>query len=775
MSRNSANNVSLFPFLAVLVCAMGALILLLLVTTRRIRSQQTASAIVKPASDNVTAAHELVQRDPSTAITPEAAEPLTAANPDVQTAVEPPAAPADILGEPEIGVADPAPAAAAVSDDLHALRQYQLLLHQRLAAAEKTDAGLSARFKTLSQERDGLRTALEQLRDNTAATQQQFAEEEETHRRLEAQLASLSRAVTAKDAEPVAAVTRFRIVPFDGGSGTIRRPIVIECVGDRFRFLPEGVELRRDELEVFPAGFNPLLSGAAALNTYWAVHDKQADADTTDPYLLLVVRPSGSLGFYAARRMLRKLGAPMGYELLGENQELDLPEVDSEAQRVCRLAVQRTLARSDEVSRVRPLAQSLLAQAARSRQRAGAAAGNDSAGSMPRDDLSEREEAFRRLLVGVRTENAPRPEGMNRGSYGSRGRRPGPSLRETPTRPSGSPPGFIGDHHEPRLSGSPGSAATPRSARTPGEPGLLPLARPQPPGAGAGSGPGAGSAAAVGTEWPGRPDAELRDFPDLSGSPAAPVNRAGKAVASDSDMASRQPSGGPFPDDGTQIPRMDLTPAPGSLAAGSAPEDPPSGGESGHRVGSFVAGEAGSQGTGGTGESGGRGRPTSVTDGSTKPQEPGQSPGSGGPGGAVAEGASAETRLPGQTPAQIIFRRAVDMFVDPDFVTVGDGKRIQVDSSQAAGPWLGAILTQVDAEVRAWGPAPMGMRWAPEIRFRISPGGNPTHTRIRDALNRLGIRSTDEFTLGPRKLNALEVFGTDPELSPAAGVNGVGK
>ena len=47
MSRRQArstNSVSLFPFLAVLVCAMGALIFLLLVTTRRIRSQSIARA-----------------------------------------------------------------------------------------------------------------------------------------------------------------------------------------------------------------------------------------------------------------------------------------------------------------------------------------------------------------------------------------------------------------------------------------------------------------------------------------------------------------------------------------------------------------------------------------------------------------------------------------------------------------------------------------------------------------------------------------------------------
>ena len=47
MSRQhprATNSVSLFPFLAVLVCAMGALIFLLLVTTRRIRAQAIARA-----------------------------------------------------------------------------------------------------------------------------------------------------------------------------------------------------------------------------------------------------------------------------------------------------------------------------------------------------------------------------------------------------------------------------------------------------------------------------------------------------------------------------------------------------------------------------------------------------------------------------------------------------------------------------------------------------------------------------------------------------------
>ena len=46
--RRSNTTVSLFPFLAVLVCTMGALILLLLVTTRRIRQKQAVVEVTAP-------------------------------------------------------------------------------------------------------------------------------------------------------------------------------------------------------------------------------------------------------------------------------------------------------------------------------------------------------------------------------------------------------------------------------------------------------------------------------------------------------------------------------------------------------------------------------------------------------------------------------------------------------------------------------------------------------------------------------------------------------
>ena len=58
--QKSSATVSLFPFLAVLVCAMGALILLLLAMTQKIRQQQVARELAVSARIAEAAAAEPV-------------------------------------------------------------------------------------------------------------------------------------------------------------------------------------------------------------------------------------------------------------------------------------------------------------------------------------------------------------------------------------------------------------------------------------------------------------------------------------------------------------------------------------------------------------------------------------------------------------------------------------------------------------------------------------------------------------------------------------------
>ncbi|MCH2588840.1 MAG: putative porin, partial [Planctomycetales bacterium] len=71
-TRRAGNPVSLFPFLAVLVCAMGALIFLLLVVTRQIRAEVRAEAIRDARQDNVADSFPVPAPESPTAVVEEA-------------------------------------------------------------------------------------------------------------------------------------------------------------------------------------------------------------------------------------------------------------------------------------------------------------------------------------------------------------------------------------------------------------------------------------------------------------------------------------------------------------------------------------------------------------------------------------------------------------------------------------------------------------------------------------------------------------------------------
>ena len=174
---------------------------------------------------------------------------------------------------------------------------------------------------------------------------------------------------------------------------------MIECDGNKFRFIPEDVQLSQAEIESFVGGFNPLLSGAAALTAYWAKKDRESGESVGDPYVLLVVRPGGSMGFYTAKRMLRSLRLPIGYELVPDGRELDLPAADPVAAKLCRDAVETTLRSKDKIRSLQPLTKSLLAQVERDRARGfGAPPGSPADQNAPMLD-DERARRFRRMVT----------------------------------------------------------------------------------------------------------------------------------------------------------------------------------------------------------------------------------------------------------------------------------------------------------------------------------------------------------------------------------------
>jgi hypothetical protein len=315
---------------------MGALIFLLLVTTRQLRAVavERAQAALRQQVEDV---------------------PIL---PDVASEPEPPRLlPSAVAWEPAVPVPTPSPPVS--QDDLD--RPWRQRLAQ-LEAEQKTRAQALARQKLLAaaaqrriaelqQELKQLETEYGELTGQLSATELQPASGNRERLRLEQQIAALRQQLKQIEDQQRSTDGRFAIVPFDGKSGTTRRPILIECTSTGLRFVAEDITLKPGDIEGFDERFNPLLAGSLALVNYWNQWniDHAQDDVSADPYVLLIVRPSGTLAYYIAQRMLSTLKQPHGYELVAEDLPLLPPPADAGAKAACQAAIQRTLAERQQV------------------------------------------------------------------------------------------------------------------------------------------------------------------------------------------------------------------------------------------------------------------------------------------------------------------------------------------------------------------------------------------------------------------------------------------
>ncbi|MFP6770006.1 MAG: hypothetical protein VB859_17650, partial [Planctomycetaceae bacterium] len=226
-TRRANSPVSLFPFLAVLVCAMGALIFLLLIATRRIRAEVRAETFDE--AQRVVAAVE----------TPRIVDP---SEPESEPELNPVPLPRTVIAEMP---PPPAPELPRVDWD-HLLRDLQRRRQQRHAAMENRSRSL-ALITTRQQQADEL---LQQLRGETQILERRRADLEtrlgplhERARTLREDLKELDLEIRQSRRRREAVETRFAFLPFDGVSGTHRRPIFIECHPDRIEFASEKIGL----------------------------------------------------------------------------------------------------------------------------------------------------------------------------------------------------------------------------------------------------------------------------------------------------------------------------------------------------------------------------------------------------------------------------------------------------------------------------------------------------------------------------------------------------
>jgi hypothetical protein len=290
--------ISLFPFLAVLLCTMGALLVLLVLFSRSAKHGETAEA---------TREREQLEQELELA--------------------------RDSL--------------AWRRDQLAGVRERTA---EELAKARIQLAGVEENTRGLQDELEKLGRTAAALASNTGV----IAADEETLRGLEKKLTNARESLDKARADQKTKAPAYAVVPYDGRNGTHRRPLYIECCGDGVFLQPEGIRLSPGDFEGPPGPGNPLASALRAAREHVVALQAGTNDPAAQPYPLLLVRPSGVMAYYAAREAIQSWGSDFGYQLIDEDWTLTFPPPDSTLAQVERRAIEESRARLAWLAEVRP-------------------------------------------------------------------------------------------------------------------------------------------------------------------------------------------------------------------------------------------------------------------------------------------------------------------------------------------------------------------------------------------------------------------------------------
>lgn len=717
MRRNtgsSSQTISLFPFLAVLICMMGALVLLLLGLTSTMRqrlSRPVLAAIPAPVVGQQAERHE--------------------------TRPPPPPGPG--------GFDEETVAAFRARQEQERQSRWQALIRQSVSERDEVRAALQAKQAELSQRQarlDELTARLKSQADQAVTEQATTEMLQERQKQAELELERVTReiALTERKLEELkqqhsVASNAHAILPYDGRSGTTRRPIYIECTDKGYRFLPEDVFVGPNELRGATPHSNALAFGAKALLRYWTLRNVRDPAHHPRPYLLLIVRPGGVFAYDAARQLLSRLESSFGYELVED--EIILQKLPPDPHAVTLLKEAIALASDLPAERAQPSRTDspreefeegipghwtgAVSEGAGLESRGGSSTqerkepGRDSSGNGPApsrpNPLSERGSAH--AGIPAAPSGAARPRTI---------RDPLPGAR--PASLGGRPAELDDDQNAPRaadLQETTEDAVPPRRL-----PGQTPAGR---------GGPLDGATAPAGTPDVG---GSLPGSAAPSGAGGSLPNRAGQisgdapgtAPGEGPDPSGNAPQGvpGDWPARGSQSPGLvNPTPQPGPNPGATAAQ----------RNSRDLPQESESQAL--------RGPRTNERSPIRKPGE-----------GSESAGAAGEMNLMpprgarggGGAPRNLIaLQRKILIRVEQDRVWVGEENPIEipVKKNQKADQLIAQVTAAMRDETESWGPPPARFYWNPAVRFEVTREGNPVYERLRGAFERQKVKSSIDF------------------------------
>lgn len=274
--RRQTLSPSLFPFLAVLVCTLGTLILLLALVAQN--TSDAAQQIAESSAD-------------------------------------------DRLNDP---------AALTVGDVELLVEEEAFRLSELISFREAQTGDLEERRNQLAHVEDHMRRIRERLQQISQAMEQAMSQSEapaattEELKALKEQLVKEDLVVKRLREDIQTAKPRFVIVPHQGPNGTNRRPIYLECTDKGVTIWPEGVAITLWQLENSSSDANPLDDALRAAR----YHAMQEYGDSIPPYPMLLVRPDGVDTYYAARAAMMDWDDQFGYEMVAAEIDLAYPKPD---------------------------------------------------------------------------------------------------------------------------------------------------------------------------------------------------------------------------------------------------------------------------------------------------------------------------------------------------------------------------------------------------------------------------------------------------------------
>ncbi len=258
---------ALFPFLAVMVCTIGALVFILTIA--------------------VTQASQAAQKEVE-----EARVELQAQNDYVELATV----------------------------ELHAQREE---LQSKINRAKNNLTHLEDHIQRLRDELFQAQSQLEKTLSNDKAYTKSTEEKAIQIEQLQAQVASLEQQLTEEVEKQKTARPAFSIIPYAGRNGTARRPIYLECTSKGVVIQPEGILLSLEDLKPPHSPGNPLDAALRSIRLRLQEVDGSSYAST--PYPLLLVRPDGIAAYALARSAMTGWEDQQGYELIDQDMPLAFP------------------------------------------------------------------------------------------------------------------------------------------------------------------------------------------------------------------------------------------------------------------------------------------------------------------------------------------------------------------------------------------------------------------------------------------------------------------